>query len=129
MRRSSAVAGVVALFVVGVAVGALGASLVNRHGMRGGPAGFSHRTMMADLYRRLDLDADQRRQVDAIFADTHRETAALWREVRPRVEAVIARTQNRISLVLKPGQQRQEFERYCREHAEHQRQMFGHGHR
>jgi Spy/CpxP family protein refolding chaperone len=127
MRRSSAVAGVVALFVVGVAVGALGASLVDRHGMRGGPAGFSHHMMKADLYRRLDLDDAQRRQVDAIFADSHRETAALWREVRPRVEAVIARTQSRISLVLKPGQ-RQEFDRYCREHSEHMRQMFGRGH-
>ncbi len=128
MRRSSAVAGVVALFLVGVAVGALGASLVvNRHGTRGGFGGFNHHMMTAELYRRLDLDAAQRQQVDAIFADSHRETAALWREVRPRVEAVIARTQSRISLVLKPGQ-RQEFDRYCREHSEPLRQMFGHGH-
>lgn len=124
MRRSSAAGGVIALFLVGVAVGALGAHLVSRHGMRGGPAGFSHHTMMTDLYRRLDLDANQKRQVDAIFADSHRETAALWREVRPRVEAVIERTQNRIALLLNP-RQRQEFDRYRREHSEHMR-MFGH---
>ena len=124
MRRSSAAAGVIALFLAGVAVGALGTHLISRHGMRSGPAGFSHRMMMTDLYRRLDLDADQRRQVDAIFADSHRETAALWREVRPRVEAVIERTQNRIALLLNP-RQRQEFERYRREHSEHMR-MFGH---
>jgi Spy/CpxP family protein refolding chaperone len=124
MRRSSAAGGVIALFLVGVAVGALGTHLVSRHGMRGGPVGFSHHTMMTDLYRRLDLDANQKRQVDAIFADSHRETAALWREVRPRVEAVIERTQNRIALLLNP-RQRQEFDRYRREHSEHMR-MFGH---
>jgi Spy/CpxP family protein refolding chaperone len=125
MRRSSAAGGVIALFLVGVAVGALGTHLVSRHGMRGGgPAGFSHRAMMDDLYRRLDLDANQKRQVDAIFADSHRETAALWREVRPRVQAVIERTQNRIMPLLNP-RQRQEFDRYRREHSEHMR-MFGH---
>jgi Spy/CpxP family protein refolding chaperone len=124
MRRSSAAGGVIALFLVGVAVGALGAHLVSRHGLRGGQPGFSHRAMTDDLYRRLDLDANQRRQVDAIFADSHRETAALWREVRPRVQAVIERTQNRIVPLLNP-RQRQEFERYRREHSEHMR-MFGH---
>src|SRR5260370_17628052 len=103
MRGWRGVAGVVALFLVGVAVGALGASLVvNRHGTRGGFAGFNHHMMTADLYRRLDLDDAQRQQVDAIFADSHRETAALWREVRPRVEAGIPRPHSRTSPLPTP---------------------------
>jgi hypothetical protein len=131
MRRSSAVAGVVALFLVGVLVGALGDNLIGRHRMRAGPGGFgghgghgAHMMMSAELHRRLDLSADQQRQLDAILADTHRETLALWQEVRPRVLAVIERGQNRIAQILNP-RQRQEFEVFRRERAERLRRLVG----
>ncbi len=136
MRRSSAIAGVVALFLVGVLVGALGDELVSRRHPRGGPVGLGapgghgghlgagHRMMAAELTRRLDLTADQQRQLDAILADTHRETQALWREVRPRVVAVIEQGQNRIAQILTP-RQRQEFEAFRRERAEHLQHMLG----
>ena len=133
MRRSSAVAGVVALFLVGVAVGALGANLVSWHrpwrGMAAlhGAAGHLGGPRMAEeLQRRLDLSADQRRQLDAILADTHRETQALWQEVRPRVIAVIEQGENRIAQILTP-RQRQEFEVYRRERAEHLKRVLGTG--
>jgi Spy/CpxP family protein refolding chaperone len=130
MRRSSAIAGVVALFLVGVLVGALGAELASRRHPRdapvglGGHLGSGHRIMAAELKRRLDLTADQQRQLDAILADTHRETQALWREVRPRVLAVIEQGQNRIAQILTP-RQRQEFEAFRRERAEHLQHMLG----
>jgi Spy/CpxP family protein refolding chaperone len=130
MKRSAAVAGVVALFVVGVAVGALGAYvLLTHHHLRHGPGpgSFGHRHMSAELHQRLDLTADQQRQVDAILDDSHRETMAIWQEMRPRVKAVIERAQNRIALILTPSQ-RAEFERYRQERAERLerlRHMFG----
>lgn len=144
MRRSSAVAGVVALFLVGVAVGALGDHLVGWHRTRGGPAGLGVHgghggagglgghgghggpggRLSAELHRRLDLTADQQRQVDAILGETHRETLALWQEMRPRVAAVIDQGQNRIAQILTP-QQRQEFEVIRRERAEHLRSLVG----
>ncbi len=134
MRRSSAVAGVVALFLVGVVVGALGDHLASWHRPRGGPGGpgvhAGHGSpggrLSAELHRRLDLSADQQRQVDAILGDTHRETLALWQEVRPRVVAVIERGQNRIAQILTP-QQRQEFEVIRRERADHLRRLLGAG--
>jgi len=145
MKRSSAVAGVVALFLVGVAVGALGGEVVRRHhpwglgggpgraGGLGGPLGhlgmghsMGHGMMAAELKRRLDLTADQQRQLDAILADTHRETQALWQEVRPRVIAVIEQGENRIAQILTP-RQRQEFEVYRRERAEHLKRVLGTG--
>ena len=137
MKRSSAVAGVVALFLVGVVVGALGAELVSRHrpwgraagaSAPGGPGGHlglgGHRMMAAELKRRLDLTADQQRQLDAILVETHRETQALWREVRPRVVAVIEQGQNRIAQILTP-RQREEFEAIRRERAEHLQRALG----
>ncbi|HYL05909.1 MAG TPA: hypothetical protein VE075_07705 [Thermoanaerobaculia bacterium] len=133
MRRSSAVAGVIALFLVGVAVGALGANLVSwhrpwrslavMHGVAGHPGG---RRMAEDLQRRLELTADQRRQLDAILADTHRETQAIWQGIRPRVIAVIEQGQDRIANILTP-RQRQEFEAYRKERAAHLRLLLGTG--
>jgi Spy/CpxP family protein refolding chaperone len=139
MKRSSALAGVVALFLVGVVVGALGAELVRLHhpwGIAAGPhgpgagplghLGMGHRMMAAELKRRLDLTADQQRQLDAILADTHRETLAIWREVRPRAVAVIEQGENRIAQILTP-RQRQEFEVYRRERAERLQRALGTG--
>ena len=141
MRRSSAVAGVVALFLVGVAVGALGADLVRRHhpwGMAAGPhgprapgdpighLGMHHRMMATELTRRLDLTPDQQRQLEPILAETHREAQAIWQQVRPRVQAVIEQGENRIAQILTPAQ-RQEFEAYRRERAERLQRMLGTG--
>jgi Spy/CpxP family protein refolding chaperone len=125
VRRSSAVAGVIALFLVGVAVGALGANMVNRHRMHGGPFGLGSHVIAAELQRRLDLSPDQRRQLDAILADSHRETIALWREVHPRAVEVVERAQNRIAQILTP-EQRREFERFRSERHERLRQLFHH---
>ncbi len=133
MRRSSAIAGVVALFLVGVAVGALGANLVSWHRpwrpMANRHAAAAHgggRRMAEELHRRLNLDADQQRQLDAILADTHRETQAIWQEMRPRITAVIEQGQNRIAGILTPGQ-RQEFEAYRRERNARLRLLLGTG--
>ncbi|HXO41277.1 MAG TPA: hypothetical protein VN999_07515 [Thermoanaerobaculia bacterium] len=137
MKRSSALAGVVALFLVGVVVGALGAELVRLHhpwGLAAGPhgpgagslghLGMGHRMMAAELTRRLDLTADQQRQIEPILAETHREAQAIWREVRPRVLAVIEQGENRIAQILTP-RQRQEFEAIRRERAEHLQRALG----
>jgi len=133
MRRSSAVAGVVALFLVGVAVGALGANLVAWHrpwrpaGLHLGAAGHPGGWRMAEeLHRRLDLSAGQQRQLDAILADTHRETQVIWQQMRPRVLAVIEQGQNRIEQILTP-RQRQEFEVYRKERAARLRLLLGTG--
>jgi Spy/CpxP family protein refolding chaperone len=132
MRRSSAVAGVLALFLVGVVVGALGVNLVNCHRPWCSPsvrhAGhMGGRRMTEELRRRLDLDADQQRQLDAILADTHRQTQAIWLEVRPRVVAVIEQGQHRIEGILTTPRQRQEFEVYRQERAAHLRLLLGTG--
>lgn len=123
MRRPAAIGTVVALFLVGVVVGALGAGLFFHHRVRsGGPAG-AHameaeriRALEAELKQRVHLRPDQDKQVDAILADTHRETWALFQEVRPRIAAVVKRSQDRIGQILDP-EQRQEYDRYLQERA------------
>ena len=124
MRRPAAIGIVILLFLTGVVVGVLGTNLVNHHrGWLGGrlgpgarPAHSPAHAMLAELHRRLALSADQEHQLDAIVSDTHRETMAMWREMRQRLA-------DRIDKILTP-QQQQEFQRYRQEQeAERQRRQ------
>jgi hypothetical protein len=132
MRRPAAIGVVIALFLVGVVVGALGANLIVHHrgqrppGGSGGPGG-GGRMAAAELQRRLDLNAEQRRQVDAILADSHREAQALWNEIRPRLMLLVEGANDRIERILTPAQ-KPEFQRYRTEHHEHlRRSVHAHG--
>jgi Spy/CpxP family protein refolding chaperone len=126
MRQRAAVGVVVALFVVGVAVGALGANLVNRHrvhsGGIGGIGGHGTRSMESEMVHRLDLNPEQQRQVHVIFTDAHHEILAVLNEVRPRMNGVMDRAHNRIEQILTP-EQRVAFERYRLEHQQQHLRM------
>jgi hypothetical protein len=119
LKRPTALAGVLALFLVGVLVGVLGSNLFLHHRPHpaggGGLGGLGRRGTAEELRRRLDLNADQQRQVDAILADGHRQVAAIWHEVAPRVMASVDQSFDRIAQILNPHQ-REELERYRHEH-------------
>lgn len=113
MRRAPAAGAIVALFVVGVLVGVLGTHAFYLHELRqpGGLAAFGTRLLARELKHRLDLDPRQQAQVEQILADTRAESAALRREMMPRVLAILDRAHSRIDAVLTPPQ-RAEFEHY-----------------
>lgn len=124
MKRSTALAAVAALFLVGILVGILGTHLFYLRQLRqpGGMAVLGNRFLASTLDRRLDLTPEQRRQVDAILADTARETAAVRREMAPRVLEILDRSHRRIAAVLTPEQQR-ELERFRRQRGERFRKL------
>jgi Spy/CpxP family protein refolding chaperone len=115
VRRPSAIAIVVALFLVGVAVGIIGSHLYYWHEMRrpGGLASLHAHMVAADLHRYLDLTPDQEGKVDAILADTQRETMAIHHEMRPRILAALQRAHARLDAILTPDQRRR-FAEYSR---------------
>jgi hypothetical protein len=124
MRRPAAVGVVVLLFLIGVAVGVLGANLLSHHRLRtGGPAGIRAmeaariHSLETELKQRLHLRADQEQQVSAILGDAHRESWAVFQEVRPRILAVVKRSEDRINQIL-DADQRQEYERFRQERAQ-----------
>lgn len=122
MRRSTAVVAIVALFLAGAVVGALGYQAFLMHQMRqpGGFTALGTHLFASDLKRHLDLTPAQEAQVEHILADSRAESMALHREMRPRMMAMLDRTRARISAVLTP-QQRVEFERF--HHHRHGRLM------
>jgi hypothetical protein len=126
VKRSTALLAIAALFCVGVLVGILGTNLFYLHEIRqpGGLARLGTRWLARSLDRRLDLSAEQRRQVDAILADAAHEAAALRRAFTPPMLEILERARRRIAAVLNP-EQREKFERFRRDHAPRIRRMIG----
>jgi Spy/CpxP family protein refolding chaperone len=111
VNRTVALLAVVALFVSGVVIGALGMHLyyAERLIRPGAPPMMAARMLGGHLERRLDLSVEQQRQIETILAESRREAAELRIRLRPDVEALIERTGERIAAVLTP-QQRREFD-------------------
>src|SRR5947209_4547609 len=93
----------------GQRIGEVGAQMEVAKLLARQPGGLAHLGSLwlaRNLDRRLDLTADQRRQVDAILADTARDAAALRRDITPRLLEILDRTHRRIAAVLTPEQRK-----------------------
>lgn len=110
MRRSVALLSVVAVFIVGVAIGIVSTHLFYAQQFRrpGGPPGLMGRTFVDRLEGHLDLTADQRRQIDAILERSHAKAESLRHEMQPRLEQLFETTGAEIEAILTP-EQREKF--------------------
>ncbi len=110
MSRSSAILVVAALFLSGVAIGALGMHLYywQQLGERrpGGPPQSPSPMLMGWMERELDLTAEQREAIREILADSMRRGGEMRSELRPRVEELVRETSDRIAEVLTEDQRR-----------------------
>ena len=108
MTRSSALISVVALFVAGVSVGALGLHLYYVHGeptsTRRGPDGPLHRAFAERLENLLELTPEQQQQIAGIREESHRQANTMRREIRPRLRQHLEQTREKIQAVLTPEQ-------------------------
>ncbi len=91
------------VFVAGVLVGAATDRAI------GSPR--EHRTRRhgidAEVLERMHLDARQQAEVDQILERRRTEAAAVWSEVKPRLNQIVAGTRADLSRVLEPGQLRE----------------------
>jgi hypothetical protein len=69
------------------------------------------------LDRRLQLDADQKKQAHEILLDAHAQIKALRQQVQPEFTGIVTNTQGKISAILTPEQEKL-FERFRAEHRE-----------
>ena len=117
MNRFWAFATVAALFLSGVAIGALGMRLIDER--RGPPGPLQPNPPLPpraveELQRELNLSPPQREAVARILDESRRQGDAIRREVRPRLEAHLADTERRLMEVLTP-EQRERFDALRRE--------------
>jgi Spy/CpxP family protein refolding chaperone len=104
LRRTTAL--VVALFLIGIALGALGASLWLRS--RPQPMGHYSHPSRAEIVNRLshdlDLTPEQRSQIETIVDSAHKRFHALDEQVEPQYDAIRQDTRSQIRVVLTPEQ-------------------------
>jgi len=111
MNRWVAVASVLALFLSGIAVGALATHLIAERPevagaprgrpMGGGPPGFFS---LDRLQAQLELTPDQMLRIADILDHSREESEAIRHDVRPRLEKLMDETKQRIDEVLTPEQ-------------------------
>lgn len=116
-----AVALVLAVFVSGMVVGALGFRVVAHHEREGmleprEGRGMEHMLLRA-IDRRVGLEDEQRVRIEGILRETHRERRGVLGPVEPALEALRLRTQARIRNELRPNQW-PAFDRLCERMAE-----------
>ena len=108
MNRFVAIAAALALVVSGIVIGALSTFLaLERPGLREGrrpPGPPPPGPFTREMESRLDLSAEQRKQIHAILRESRDESEALRRELRPRLEAQSEATRARIAALLTPAQ-------------------------
>jgi hypothetical protein len=120
--------GLLALFVTGICVGALGTWIFAEQRVI---ESFTHeeppfhRAIMRKLTRALDLDQAQRERVGKIVCSTQGELRALRERIRPERDEIIKRSREAIIVELSPEQQTKLQEIYRR--MEERRGRRGHG--
>ncbi|MGH7446324.1 MAG: hypothetical protein ACREK1_01160 [Longimicrobiales bacterium] len=108
--KARAVLGALSLLVLG---GVLGIAIdrhflsSDRHSLardRHSPAAAFHDMAMSSLADRLDLDADQRRQIDSILGERHHTLRQTWQTLHAQLGAAVDTVHRDIEAVLTPGQ-------------------------
>jgi len=116
VRRTTAL--VIVLFLTGIALGALGASLYlrgSRHDTKsaGHYSHLSRAEIVTRLSHDLDLTPEQKSRVEAIVAAAHQRFHALDDQVEPQYDAIRQDARSQIRLVL-TSEQKTKFEEEVR---------------
>lgn len=112
-RRTAIIAGAVliATFVAGMLAGVAADRLVIMRMWRDRMPARAPHFVAERLERRLDLTADQRRQVEEIIQRHHSRMNEVWNSARPAVRAEVDAANAEIEKILTPGQ-REKFSRF-----------------
>jgi hypothetical protein len=107
MKGWKAVIGVVIIFLLGAAAGALVMHGIDHQRIEGfmrGEPGMTRDFIVNRLNRELNLDAAQLVQLRTIVQETHAEMRDVRRQYRPQIEEILKRSQDRVRAILRPDQ-------------------------
>ncbi len=107
MKRWKAVLGIIFIFLLGAIAGGIISSAVYRHRQPWGKPP-SREQVVRKLSHKLNLDANQRAQVEAIVNDAHNQMRDMRRAVQPKIDSILTDAQAKIRAVLRTDQ-KQEF--------------------
>ncbi len=120
MKRSWPIFGIVLVYLLGILCGAFATHLLYKYHLDSiisGRAQTREDVIVNRLDKKLELDDRQEEQVRAIVHESQEEIKALRTQMRPQSEAIIAKAQAKISMILTP-EQRNKFDRMIAERRE-----------
>jgi hypothetical protein len=117
MKNFKAIAGILLVFLLGAAGGALVTHMIHEARLERFISG-GHRmredVIVERLTKKLDLDSRQQGEVGAIIHETHDSIRQVRSRVHPQIEALLTAGQDRIKTVLRPDQ-REKFDKIIAE--------------
>jgi hypothetical protein len=118
MKNVKVIAGILFIFSLGIACGALITHMAYRLRMEAfvsGKPGMREEILLERLDRRLDLDERQRASVRTIIHETATELKSIRRQFRPQMNMVLEKGRAEVRKILRPEQQKK-FDRFIAEH-------------
>ncbi len=117
MKKWKAIASIILVFLLGAVAGALVTHRICQqrldHVLRG-EARATGELIVQRLNRELQLDPAQLEQLRAIVKETHAEIRIARRQIRPQIDEILARSQEKVRALLRPGQ-REKYEKIIAE--------------
>ena len=111
--KARAVLGALSLIVLGAVLGiAVDRQLHSSDGH--GPSAVLHDIMMSSFEERLDLTAEQRRQIDSIVGARHNSLRNAWQMLHTQLGAAVDTVHAEVEAILTP-EQRVAFREWLRE--------------
>lgn len=107
MKWGRGVAGVLAVFAVGMAFGWLAAHAAYKkkvdNMLKGAPEAFQE-VIVKRLNKKLKLDREQENQLRAILRETHDQMSEAREEVTPETQEILREAKDRVKKILRPDQ-------------------------
>ena len=104
---------VIIVFLLGLALGALGMYYWGGHVLANRRGHFDRGKLLADMTREVGLTPDQQKQLEVIIEDTRGKFQAINDQTQPQLEQVRQQARDRIRAFLTP-EQRPKFEDFVR---------------
>jgi hypothetical protein len=107
MKQWKALVSVMFVFLLGALAGALVTHTIYRQKMENiikDEPTTMREVIVQRLNRRLQLDPTQLEQLRTIVKETHTEMKNVRKLIRPQMEAILARSQERVRSILRPDQ-------------------------
>jgi hypothetical protein len=105
MKKWKAIISIIVVFLLGSLAGALVTHEIYQHRMerffRGEP---KRELIVRRLGHELDLDTAQSVQLRVIVNETDAEIKNVRKQIRPQIEEILERSQNRVRAILRPDQ-------------------------
>ncbi len=108
MKNFKAVFGIMLVFMLGSATGAIVMHMIDRAELEASISGNSdvrERVLLSRLTRKLNLDRQQQAQVRTILHENHVAIHEIKKQFKPQIVAIVEHGQARINAILTPEQQ------------------------